>query len=1107
MQSFPKDLLDALFSGEAVAVVGSGLSVASGLPTWKELLELLIKECEQNIFQFQEGDELRELLKDGLFSEVADECSSRLGKSLYRDFIQRIFQSVTLKPNATHQLLYQLPFSAILTTNYDTLLEQVFVKNRDNGIPPVYTQKNIAQLARLTSDKKFFILKMHGHVDDVDTIILTHRDYQDIIHHPAYRTALSAYFTMKTLVFIGYGLRDPDLNLILNEQVSVFKGFGRRHFALVPNAGKILPKLFKDKYNITILPYESKNHYAELQALLLKLIKEVNTLKGRRHTSTTSETPVIHPCPYKFLDYYDVQDKDLFFGREEETVSILQSLLAHKLLILFGQSGVGKTSLLKAGVFPQLLDRDYTVIYCRLTDPKLESILVECDKLLSTSLDRLVAVPKEAANILLDKVRLSRKSFVLLLDQVEQMFKDFEQSSFDPICEFLKTIINHEMVQCHVLLSVREDYFVRLNDLTHIIPDVFNNRYHLTSLKSSSAEVAIRRPAQSVGLQCDDSFVHGVITDLDREGVEPTQLQIVCTAVFKALPVECKKIDIGVYKDLGGAEKLLSSYIGYVLSSFRHTDRDVAREILKCFVSPDSLRKHLNLDSLLIQLEPMSTVEQIKAVLDILVYQRLVRVVQGQLGSSYELTHDYLIPQIDHWISDEEREIRRILEVMEHERSICNNLRTLIPLERARFLKLHYAQQVKFSRADEELIEKSIMYGEEKENQVRNLERQLLQAQKMEAVGQLAGGIAHDFSNLIVTISGYTSLALSKVAGDQIGDLKQIFERVSETTDRASNLVRSLLAFARKGALDRGGIEQTTVNLPDIIDSLMELLTRVFPETIKIKTDLGDDIWPINGDIAQIEQVLLNLAVNARDAMPNGGMFEIAVDNLKSLNSALVEGATLPPGDFVMVSVTDTGIGMNRSVSSKIFEPFFTTKDVGKGTGLGLSIVYGIMKSLGGFVNVISELSKGTTFQIYFPKAQVLSSKESLEVDINQPLSGSEKILVVEDEAVLHEMIVATLSNLGYKIVSAYDGVEALEKYSRATDIDIVIMDMLMPKLSGPETAQRISKVNKNAKIILMSAYDVEHDKILWKQYCSHFLQKPFKMEELLRTIRIVLEH
>jgi len=266
----PNDLLSYISSGEAVAVIGSGFSVAAGFPSWNQLLELLINECEQNIQYFDENDELKHLLKKGYILEVAEGCRSILGKSLYNNLIQRVFRNPSINITDFHKFMFNIPFSSILTTNYDNLLEQTFYNmQKKECYLPVYTQKNIAQLARLAYDKDFYILKLHGDVNDIDSIVLTYKDYQDIIHsNPAYHKAMSAIFSTKSLIFFGYGLRDPDLMLLLEQYTTIFKGFNRTHFAFFPNAGKILSKSFLERYNIIVIPYNDRNRHQELKELL-----------------------------------------------------------------------------------------------------------------------------------------------------------------------------------------------------------------------------------------------------------------------------------------------------------------------------------------------------------------------------------------------------------------------------------------------------------------------------------------------------------------------------------------------------------------------------------------------------------------------------------------------------------------------------------------------------------------------------------------------------------------------------------------------------------------------------------------------------------------------
>ena len=290
---FPKDLIESLASGQALAIVGSGLSVAAGLPSWNRLLALMIHECEQHCVGFKDSKELHQMLESGLLLEVATECCNQLGKPLYRDFIQRTFREHSSSPTKTHQSLLQLPFAAILTTNYDNLLERAFIKNkRKTDLAPVYTQKNVSQLARIAGERKFFILKMHGHADDAESIVLTRHDYQDLLHNnPAYKTSVSSLFVSRTLVFLGYGLRDPDLNFILDEQASIYKNFGRRHFAFLAEPGQVLSRSFSARFNIEVVPYDSKRKHYELGKMLDALAKEVKKIKRSAQTSRNGVSP------------------------------------------------------------------------------------------------------------------------------------------------------------------------------------------------------------------------------------------------------------------------------------------------------------------------------------------------------------------------------------------------------------------------------------------------------------------------------------------------------------------------------------------------------------------------------------------------------------------------------------------------------------------------------------------------------------------------------------------------------------------------------------------------------------------------------------------------
>lgn len=278
--TFPQDLIDSFRSNEVIGIIGSGLSHQAGFPNWKETLELMISECQRQLVSFTQSKELKSLLRKGLYPEVAEECADLLRGDLYRNFIQNTFGGNRNVPTKVHELLLDLPLSAILTTNYDTLIERTYAKQlRSNSYPFTFTSKNLAQLSQLCTQKRFFIFKMHGDAEDIETVVLRKKDYQKVIHSsPLYQASMSNIFATRTALFIGYGLRDHDLDLILGAHASLYKEYGRRHYALFPDAGNVLRKSFSENYNIRIIPYSSKDGHKELQLMMGELSRQVKAL-------------------------------------------------------------------------------------------------------------------------------------------------------------------------------------------------------------------------------------------------------------------------------------------------------------------------------------------------------------------------------------------------------------------------------------------------------------------------------------------------------------------------------------------------------------------------------------------------------------------------------------------------------------------------------------------------------------------------------------------------------------------------------------------------------------------------------------------------------------
>jgi two-component system cell cycle sensor histidine kinase/response regulator CckA len=384
----------------------------------------------------------------------------------------------------------------------------------------------------------------------------------------------------------------------------------------------------------------------------------------------------------------------------------------------------------------------------------------------------------------------------------------------------------------------------------------------------------------------------------------------------------------------------------------------------------------------------------------------------------------------------------------------------------------------------------------------KQLEEQLRQAQKMEAVGRLAGGIAHDFNNLLMVIQGYSDLLVERLPdGDP---LRRNAEQIQMASQRASSLTRQLLAFSRKQML-----APKILNVQSVVAEMEKILRRLIGEDVQLETSSAPDLGLIKADRSQIEQVILNLAVNARDAMPQGGRLTIETANVELDASYSHPPAVLSPGRYVMLAVTDNGCGMDAETQAHVFEPFFTTKEKGKGTGLGLATVYGVVKQSGGYVWVYSEPGRGTSFKIYLPRIEetAVPAGRDGKSETQIPERGSETILLVEDEKGVRELAREYLASSGYTVIEAEDGHTALELAAmHVGPIHLLLTDVVMPGISGRELAERVSQIRPGIKIIYMSGYTdqaVVHHGILRND--AVLLQKPFTLMTLAGKLREVL--
>ncbi len=386
------------------------------------------------------------------------------------------------------------------------------------------------------------------------------------------------------------------------------------------------------------------------------------------------------------------------------------------------------------------------------------------------------------------------------------------------------------------------------------------------------------------------------------------------------------------------------------------------------------------------------------------------------------------------------------------------------------------------------------------EKEREDIQGQLLQSQKMESIGRLAGGVAHDFNNLLTSILGYAELALMDLPLDN--PVREHVEVVRSAGEKAAALTRQLLAFSRKQLL-----ETRAVSLNSVVAHMSKMLERVIGEDVLLELKVDPSVRNIMADPGQVEQILMNLVVNSRDAMPTGGRLVIETRNVIFDEGLTLRQRGLQPGRYVMLAVTDTGQGISKDAQEHIFEPFFTTKELGKGTGLGLATVYGIVKQHGGHIYIYSEPGHGTTFKVYFPAAAE-AEKDVFPYESEKVVGGHETVLVVDDEPSIRRLVADTLLPLGYNVLGAASAQEALQLGSASHDrIDLLLTDVIMPMMNGPEMAELFREEHPEAKVIFMSGYlDTRIARMGRQSLEKTFLQKPLTPKKLARKLRAVLD-
>jgi len=467
-----------------------------------------------------------------------------------------------------------------------------------------------------------------------------------------------------------------------------------------------------------------------------------------------------------------------------------------------------------------------------------------------------------------------------------------------------------------------------------------------------------------------------------------------------------------------------------------------------------------------------------------LVHQSLVRTLDD--GSEHDIEYRIIWPDKEvHWVEGRGGVIRSRKGKPVQMIGLCRD----ITVRKAAEVYMQSARDELERRVEERTLER------------KRLEAQLLQSQKLEAVGQLAGGVAHDFNNLLTVIIGYSQMSLRKLSAKS--PIRPNIEEINKASDRAASLTRQLLAFSRKLVL-----QPIVFDLNFVISDIEKMLRRMISEDIQIRTTLQKELGNVKADPGQIEQVLMNLAVNARDAMPFGGKLTIETANAYLDEAYAQQHLAVIPGEYVMLAVSDSGTGMDAETQLRIFEPFFSTKEVGKGTGLGLSTVYGIVKQSGGNIWVYSEPGKGTTFKIYLPRVNEGAQEYKRPVISPDLVKGTETILLVEDDEMLRTLASDVLKASGYRVLEAADGSTAQLVCEQSQEkIQLLLTDVVMPGMSGPEVVRRLILLHPEMCVLYMSGY--AHNAIVHHGVLDegiNFIEKPFTPQALAMKVREVLD-
>lgn len=682
----PEDLIIEICQKNGALFVGAGLSQSASFPSWGQLISAIIDFCKKNNIIIDEY-EIEDLMKSKEYIIVAEHLREQLGDHRFKRFMNGIFDVEIEDIPEIYSFIKEIPFTPIITTNYDKLLENVFPHKK------LATRLNIKDINEMTRMKESYIFKIHGTIENIDTIVLGKSDYNEVVYNPLFMDTLKQIFRNRTVLFVGYSLSDPYLMDLLGK-IKNFLKLGPCHYWLVngKKISNIWSRILERDYNIVPIKYNPMDNHVVLVHFFKRLAGEVHKKIKKVEIFPVKIESMLRKLklPFKFLDFFNFDDRNIFYGRDIDIPEFMQKIEISRLSLLFGKSGVGKTSFLLAGILPKLYLNNYLPIYVRCNENPIEeikeAIILRFRKEFQSSyIDLKENISEyfmklenyELSELIFEINKFIPNTLVIVIDQFEEFFITLSSKTKNNFIDTLRKLFYELQIDLKIILSFREDFFVEFNEIADEIPDLFNHRYRLKELTEKQARDAIAKPLKMFGFSMQKDLFNIIMKELmsiDSRVVEPPQLQIVCYMLFNKLKENKRIIEMEDYLELGGVKGILIEYVDFALEPLSSKQRKMAIDIMKSMVSARGTKISLKKSEIeAIKYERPLHKNELRDIVNRLIQSRLIVRKKKNEHETYELTHEYLINKIKEWIDIELFKIKEAQDMLRQEENNWKN--------------------------------------------------------------------------------------------------------------------------------------------------------------------------------------------------------------------------------------------------------------------------------------------------------------------------------------------------------------------------------------------------------------------------------------------------